>query len=116
VRVNMRQINKVGEILDRLVAAGATDVGSIAFLVSDPSQTLDQAREAAIADARHKAEVYAQAAGLRLMGVSWITEDGGSAQPIPMRAQRETAAAGVPIAVGEDTLRVRITVGFDVAR
>ena len=116
VRVNMRQIEKVGEILDRLVAAGTTDVGSIAFLVSDPSKALEQAREAAIADARHKAEVYAQAAGLRLIGVNWITEDDGSAPPIPMRAQRETAAAGVPIATGEDILRVRVTVGFDVAR
>src|SRR5262245_23189224 len=115
VRVNMRQIDKVGEILDRLVAAGVTDVGSIAFLVSDPSKALDQARETAIADARHKAEVYAQASGLRLIGVSWITEEGGSVPPIPMRAQRETVAAGVPIATGEDTLRVRITVGFDVA-
>jgi uncharacterized protein YggE len=116
VRVNMRQIDKVGEILDRLVAAGTTDVGNIAFLVSDPSKALDRAREAAIADARHKAEVYAQAAGLRLMGVNWITEDDGSAPPIPMRAQRETAAAGVPIATGEDILRVRVTVSFDVAR
>src|SRR5262245_58876316 len=116
VRVNMRQIDKVGEILDRLVAAGATGVGSIAFLVSDPSQALDRAREAAIADARHKVEIYAQAASLRVMGVSWITEDDGSAPPISMRAQRETAAAGVPIATGEDILRARVTVGFDVAR
>jgi len=116
VRVNMHQIDKVGEILDRLVAAGATDVGSISFLVSDPSKALDQAREAAIADARHKAEIYAQAAGLRLMGVNWITEDDGSTPAIPMRAQRETAAAGVPIVPGEDILRVRVTVGFDVAR
>src|SRR5262245_31226540 len=116
VRVNMRQIDKPGELLDRLLAAGTTDVGNIAFLVSDPSKALDRAREAAIADARHKAEVYAQAAGLRLMGVNWITEDDGSAPPIPMRAQRETAAAGVPITTGEDILRVRVTVGFDVAR
>src|SRR6476620_9830893 len=41
--------HRVSEILDRLVTAGATDVGNIAFLVSDPSKALDEARKAAIA-------------------------------------------------------------------
>jgi uncharacterized protein YggE len=118
VRVKIRQLGKVGEILDRLVTAGVTDVGNIAFLVSDPSKALDQARAAAIADARRKAEVYAQASGLRLGRVIWITEDPGFSPPSPMRAQGASApmAAPVPIATGEDTLRVRVTVGFDIAR
>jgi len=114
VSVTIRQIGKVADVLDRLVAAGATDAGSIAFLVSDPSKALDQAREAAVADARRKAEVYARAAGVRLGPVQWITEDTGSPGPVPM--VRAAAAAAVPIATGEDTLRARITVGFDIAR
>ena len=77
VRAKIRQIDKLGEILDRLITAGATDVGNIAFMVSDPSKALDQAREAAIADARRKAEVYARAAGIRLGQVEWITEQSG---------------------------------------
>jgi uncharacterized protein YggE len=56
VRVKIRQITKVGKILDRLVTAGAMDIGNISFLVSDPSKALDEARKAAIADARRKAE------------------------------------------------------------
>jgi uncharacterized protein len=117
VRVKIRQIGKIGEILDRLIAAGATDLGNIAFLVSNPSQALDQAREAAIADARRKAEVYTHASGLRLGQVKWIIEDGGVVLPVPMRAQAGSAsmAAPVPIATGEDTLRVKITVGFEIA-
>jgi len=54
VNVAIRQIAQVGEILDRLVKAGATDFGSVAFLVSDREKALDQAREAAIANARTK--------------------------------------------------------------
>jgi len=117
VRVKIRQIGKIGEILDRLIAAGATDLGNIAFLVSNPSQALDQAREVAIADARRKAEIYTHASGLRLGQVKWIIEDGGVVPPIPMRAQAGSAAmaAPVPIATGEDTLRVKITVGFEIA-
>jgi uncharacterized protein YggE len=117
VRVNIRQIGRVGEILDRLVAAGVTNVGNIAFLVSDPSKALDQAREAAIADARRKAEIYARASGLQLGKVIWIMEDSGFL-PVAMRAAAAPgmAAAPVPISTGEDTLHARVTVGFDIAR
>jgi len=118
VRLKIRQIDKVGEILDRLVTAGATDIGNVEFLVSEPSKALDQAREAAIADARRKAEVYAHASGVQLGRVEWITEDSGFAPPVSTRAQGASAAmaAPVPIASGEDTLRVRVTVSFEIAR
>jgi uncharacterized protein YggE len=118
VRVKIRQIDQVGEVLDRLATAGVTDIGNIEFLVSEPSTALDQAREAAIADARRKAEVYAHASGIQLGRVEWILEDSGFAPPVPMRSPGASAtmAASVPITVREDTLRVRITVGFDVAR
>lgn len=115
VSVKIRQLAKVGEILDRLIAAGATDVGSVEFIHSDPSKLLDQAREAAIADARRKAELYAHATGLSLGGVAWLTEDSAYTPPIRMKAMRAPTAlaAAVPISAGEDTLQVRITVGYD---
>ena len=118
VRVKIRQIDQVGEILDRLVTAGATDIGNVEFLVSEPSKALDHAREAAIADARRKAEVYAQASGIQLGRVEWVSEVSGFAPPAPMRSSEALAmtAASVPITGGEDILRVRITVGFDIAR
>jgi uncharacterized protein len=116
VSVTIRAIDKVGEILDRLITAGATDAGSVEFLHSDSSKTLDQAREAAVADARRKAELYARASGLSLGSVVWITEDSEYAPPFSKAAMRMPAAmaAPVPIAAGEDTLHVRITVGFEM--
>ncbi len=115
INVTIRQIDKVGEILDRLVTTGATDVGNVEFLHSEPSKALDEAREAAVADARRKAELYAHASGLVLGHVNWITEDSRYGAPMPMTALRAAAAmASVPIATGEDTLHVRITVGFDM--
>jgi len=116
LRVKVRQIAKVGEILDALIIAGATDAGSVQFLHSDISKALDQARQEAVADARRKAVVYAQSSGLKLGAVAWITEEPAYAPPMPMAAPRAfSAAAAVPIAAGEDTLRVHITVGFEVA-
>ncbi len=117
--VTIRQIAKLGDILDRLVTAGATDVGDVEFLQSDPATALDQARKAAIADARHKAELYAQAAGLSLGSVVWITEDIGSGStpfsPLAAKRVAAPAAMAVPISPGEDTLRVVIAVGYGLA-
>jgi uncharacterized protein len=116
VDVKVRQIGTLGDIFDQLVTAGATNIGGVDFLLSDPSKALDQARTAALADARRKAELYAKAADLTLGSVVWITEDSGSAPPMPMAAMRGgLAPAPAPIAAGEDTLQVRITVGLDIA-
>jgi uncharacterized protein len=117
VIVTVRALGKVSEILDRMVDAGVTDVGNVAFLHSDPAKALDQAREAAVADARRKAELYARAAGFTLGRVAWLTEDTGMMPPVakPMFRAQASMAAPVPIAPGEDTLRVQITVGFDIA-
>jgi uncharacterized protein YggE len=66
---------------------------------------------------RGKAELYARASGLTLGRVVWITEDPGFALPVPKTLQAPAArSASVPIAIGEDTLQARITVGFDIAR
>jgi uncharacterized protein YggE len=114
VNVTVREIDKFGDVLDAVIAAGATDVGNVSFLVADESKALDEARESAIADARHKAEIYAKASGVQLGGVASITEDTGITSPIPMTARASPAA--VPIATGENMLRVRVTVGFEIAR
>jgi uncharacterized protein len=118
VSVTIRQIENVGDILDKLITAGATDAGSVEFLHSDTTKILDRAREVAMADARRKAELYAHAAGLSLGGVAWITEDASAAPIMPKAAMMRSAApaAPPPVSAGEDTLHVHITVGYGVAR
>ena len=117
VNVKIHQLAKVGEILDRLVTAGATDVGNVQFLLSDPSKVLDQAREAAVADARRKAELYARASGLNLGRVVWITESPEFAPPFPAEGRlKSDVIRAVPIQAGENTFQASITVGFDIAQ
>ncbi len=117
VSAKIKHIEKLGDVLDRLIAAGATDVWNVEFLVSDPGKALDQAREAAIADARRKAEVYARAAGITLGKVISIEEEPGSSAPGPMRALAQPApSTRMPIAPGENTLRAVVTLGFEIAR
>lgn len=116
IRIKLNQIGRVGEILDTLIAAGATEADRVQFLHSNLSQLLDQARQAGMADAKRKAELYASAAGLTLGSVAWISEAPLYA-PTPMIEANTFAAAraAVPISPGEDILRVQITVGFELA-
>ena len=116
VEVLIRQIAKVGDILERLVNAGATDVGNIEFLNSDRSNILDQAREAAVADARHKAELYARASGVSLGRVLTITEEAVDRAPVPLLRASAARDAPVPIAAGENTLEARIVVEYEIMR
>jgi hypothetical protein len=118
VNVTIHQISQLSEMLDRLVNAGATDAGSVAFLVSGRDQALDQAREAAIANARHKAELYAHAASVTLGGVAWITESSDFG-PVPsgsVTRPKLASPAQVPIEAGENTITASVTVGFEIAQ
>lgn len=117
VNVTIHQISQVGEILDRLVRTGATDAENIAFLISDREKALDQARVAAVANAKHKADLYARASGVNLGRVAWITE-GSDFEPIaPMGVARpKMASSPAPIERGENTITARVTIGFDIAQ
>lgn len=63
--LTVRDLARLGAVLDRVVEAGANrDVG-ITFGCSDAEKLLDQARARAVADARRKAEIYVKGAGTR---------------------------------------------------
>ena len=113
--VKVRQPDRVGEIIDRLVASGANNVSGVEFVVSDPSKLLDDARAQAIADARRKAQLYATAAGATLGPAFSIAEQSAGMPPQPMMMAR-AAGAETPIAPGERTLRVSVTVTYELAR
>jgi uncharacterized protein YggE len=111
--LTLRDIGRVGEILDVITAAGATDIGGVSFGLSEPSKLLDQARTLAFADAKRKAALYAQAAGLQLGRAISIDED-AAPPPRAYRAAQAAAAGSVPIEPGEETLRVGVTVSFEL--
>ena len=113
LNVEIRDIGKIGAILDKLVAAGATDIGNVEYLHSNASALLDEARQAAMADARRKAELYAKAAGLTINVVAFVSEGAGSTPPVFGKLMR-AAAPATQILSGEDILSVQVTVGFDV--
>jgi uncharacterized protein YggE len=114
VTVKIRQIDRLGHVLDRMIAAGATEVWNLEFLLSNPSEALLQVRAAAIADARRKAETYARAAGVTLGRVFSIEEESNPSMAVRSRALAHPTAAQAPIAPGENTLTATVTVGFEI--
>ena len=113
VTVRVRDVTKVANVIDTLVGAGANEIGGINFVVSQASKLLDEARERAVADARRKAEIYARAAGVTLGAPLSISEEGNSA-PVPYRRMAAGMAASAPVAQGEETLAVTVSVSWAI--
>jgi uncharacterized protein len=115
VSIKLHDVAKVASVIDTLVTAGANDVGNINFTVTQASKLLDDAREKAIADARRKAEIYANAAGVTLGAPLSISEEGA---PAPVFRGKMMAAApmatSTPIAQGEETLSVTVAVTWAI--
>jgi uncharacterized protein YggE len=113
VTIRLRDVAKLANVIDTLVGAGANDIGGINFMVSSASKLLDEAREQAVADARRKAEIYAKAAGVTLGAPLSISEE-GSPGPMPYRKMAVGMAASAPVAQGEETLQVTVSVSWAI--
>ena len=116
VSIRSRDIKNFGKVLDALVAAGANQVSGPSFQLADPSSANDEARVSAIKTARARADLYARAAGLRVVRIVSISESGGYAPPQPMYARAMKAdAESTPISAGEVEAAVSVVVQFELA-
>ncbi|WP_122466092.1 SIMPL domain-containing protein [Brevundimonas lutea] len=121
VTVLVRDVEAVGTTADAVVAAGVNQIDGITFGLIDPTEAENQARQLAVRALQNKAEVYAQATGLRLAGLRSLTEAGGY-QPQPpmpmyrMALQSSADAASTPVSSGELSVRIDITGVYDLAR
>lgn len=110
VRVTLRDVEAVGEVLDAAIAAGANRVEGIQFEVSEPADLLADARDAAWADAEAKAEQLADLAGAELGDVLSINESSRGPVPIARGGLEADQALAVPVQPGSETLQVDLQV------
>jgi uncharacterized protein len=116
VTITVRKIEDLGELLDVAVSTGSNTINGISFIVSKPDTMLTDARKAAVADARSKAETYAAAGGFKLGNIVSVSE-GTSYQPPVVymaKADRAQSADAVPIAQGEQVLSVDISITYEI--
>lgn len=111
VTVRVRALDTVGAVLDTAVQDGANSLGGLSFTLADPGPVRDAALAAAVREARRKAEIMAEAAGVALGRIVSITEAGGfdGPQPMPRMAMAEAAPA-VPVEAGEIGYSASVTI------
>lgn len=116
VTVRQRDLTQFGKVIDTLVSAGANQVSGPNFQVDDNDAATDEARTDAIRKARARADLYARAAGLRVVRLLTISEGGVYTPPVPMyRMVANQAADSTPVAPGEVALNVTVSVQFELA-
>jgi len=114
--VRVRALDNLGTILDQTVSDGANEFRGLGFALSEPGPAMDAARVGAVKDARRKAEMMAEAAGVKLGKVMSISEQVMHAAPImfarsaPMMAE----AAPVPVAEGEVSYTVTVQMEWQI--
>jgi uncharacterized protein YggE len=113
VRVKVRDLSRLGRVLDQQVEQGANSVYGIRFGLVDPAPLLDEARKRAMADARHRADLYATAASLKVGRVIAVQE-AGAASPRPEMAARAMMSGAVPVAPGEQEIQASVSVTFSL--
>ena len=117
VKVTVRDLSKVGDLLGAALKAGANSVQGITFGIEDTAKLQEQARQEAIADAQAKADQLAAGFGAKVGAVYSVSEWSGP-QPVTNTAMRSLADMGggaVPISSGELTVNVQIQVQFEIA-
>ncbi|MFV0411522.1 MAG: SIMPL domain-containing protein [Paracoccus sp. (in: a-proteobacteria)] len=113
--VRITDIAGAGQVLDGIVSAGANEMQGIRFVREDSQAAEDEALRRAVADARHRAGVMAEAAGVELGPILRMGDpqtDMSGPQPVMMRAMDSGAAKSVPIESGEISLTADIEISF----
>lgn len=121
VNVTLREVPRAGEVLDALVAAGATDFNGPNFSLDDDTGARAQARKAAFEKARAQAEEYARWSGFSGVRLLEINESVAAGPPMPYaqsaeRKMMDVSAAPTPVEPGLVGTMVSLTVKFEMTR
>ena len=111
-------ISKAGQIIDRVVAAGANEIYGPTLRVSNSDEQYAQAVDEAFDDARARAEAVAAKAGV-MLGAPVAIVEGGGAMPMPYYGtallERAEGAADMSIEPGEQDIQASLTVTFAIS-
>jgi uncharacterized protein YggE len=116
VTITVRKLDTLGAVLDQTVSQGSNQINGIMFSASDPGPAQDEARKAAVADAKRKAKLFADAAGIRLGDILSLSEVISNPQPVPTyrKTMQADAASAVPIAQGEQSVAVDVNLVWKI--
>jgi uncharacterized protein YggE len=114
VSVTIHELDKAGAVIDAATRAGANEVSGPMLTSSGREQLEAKALEAAVDNARKKAEALAKAAGVGLGRVTAMVEGGGTPGPVMLEAAAARADKAVPIQPGQEHLQATVTITFSI--
>lgn len=112
LRVTVRDLDAAGPAIDAALGAGATTLDDLRLVVADPSAAEREAREAAVAAARAKADTLAEAADTRIVGVASITESVATPPWPYYRGAAIEDAAGTVVEPGTSEVEVTVSIAY----
>lgn len=112
LEIIIREIDRVGEIIDAAVASGANQVNSIRFTVSDPSAFYQQALDAAVDDAFAKVRTLGSKLNIAVLQVPVQIIEMGREPVIPVPLAYQAAAPATPVQSGMIEITARIEAIF----
>ena len=119
VTIQVHDFDNFGRAIDSVVTAGANQINGVSFGLSNPRAAEDQARRAAVQALQAKAQLYADATGMRLVGLRTLSEGGGYQPPAPVMYARaeamDMAGGSTPVQGGELVVRIDISGVYEVA-
>jgi uncharacterized protein YggE len=114
ISVKLKDLPKVGEIIDVAIKAGATNVNSVRFALTDEEPWLEKALTLAVEKGRRKAEVMATAAGEKLGPIMVIRDPNTQFEPYfgkgEMMLMSATADRGMPTPIQPGKLEITAAV------
>ena len=112
----MRNLARLGQVLDALAAQGANQINGPSFAIDQPEPLYQQARLDALRQARTQADTYASALGLKVRRVISLSEGSHTPAPMPLMAMRSAAKAEMdtPIAAGQSSVQVQLDVIYEL--
>ena len=111
--VTVRNLDKIGEILDGAVSSGANRIDSVSLFVDKPEELKNKAREEAVKQAKEKAVMTSKVAELRLGRLVGFSEGFSGEPPVFYEALAKGGAAPVPqIEPGSQEIKVNVTLTY----
>ncbi len=119
LQVKIRDMEKIGDIIEKATQSGANQVGNLQFTIDKEDELKDQARAQAIEKAKNKAKELASQLGISLIRISNFQESGtfpgyyGLEKTISFDAGEE-ATPQPQIETGENKIEVTVTITYEI--
>jgi len=117
LQVKIRDLNKIGEIIQEATDVGANQIGNLQFTIDDQDSLEKEAREEAIKEAKEKAEELAGQLGIKLVRITSFSEGGVVPRYYDYALKESASSSESPmpqIETGENRIEISVSITFEI--